>query len=58
MDSIQCTYATCDEITECLIPLPYITIHVTNDNLNLLKKNIKTRLLIENIDKKEENIEQ
>jgi len=41
LDNIQCTISTCNKTTKFPIPVPYITLHVTNDNLNDLEDDIK-----------------
>jgi len=48
LDNIQCTVPTCNKTTKCPIPVPYITLHITNGNLNSLVEDIRNRLLIEN----------
>lgn len=48
LDNIKCTTTTCDKTINCPIPVPYITLHITNGNLNSLEDKIKQRLLTEN----------
>lgn len=48
LDNIQCSISTCHKTTQHPIPVPYITIHISNGNLNSLEEDIKNRLLIEN----------
>jgi len=47
-DSIKCTISTCNKTTKCPIPVTYITLNITNGNLNSLAEDIRNRLLIKN----------
>uniref|UniRef100_A0A2S2PF07 Uncharacterized protein n=1 Tax=Schizaphis graminum TaxID=13262 RepID=A0A2S2PF07_SCHGA len=48
LDNINCTISTCNKTTKCPIPVPYITLNITNGNLNSLEEDIGNRLLSEN----------
>ena len=48
LDNIKCTISTCNKTTKFPIPVPYITLHITNGNLNSLEEDIGNRLLIDN----------
>lgn len=47
LDSKQCSISTCDENTKCTIPVPYITLHISNGNLKSIEDDVKKRLLVE-----------
>lgn len=48
LDNIQCTIPTCNKTTKLPISVPYITLHITNGQLNSLEEDINNRLVVEN----------
>lgn len=42
LDNVQCSTSNCNKITKCCpIPVPYITIHITDGKLNSLEEDLK-----------------
>ncbi|XP_022179136.1 uncharacterized protein LOC111039805 [Myzus persicae] len=48
LDNIKCSISSCNKTTKCPIPVPYITMHIVNGNLNSLEEDIRNRILSEN----------